>query len=151
MQTMRRKYKPQGLKRKPRNESELCIEGGIFINSKRVTQFTRYTVKIMNHNLCVLQQYIKIFELLKLYTSIPYSYFLKFTFVYIRSHTDLKTNTPRNILSICLIFFFDNMFIEFVGLIFQQITSIKMCTSCALRLVDFFLYFCEVKFIQNFV
>ena len=45
-------------------------------------------------------------------------------------------------------FLFDNIFLVFIGKVFQQIIGIPIGTNCALLLADIFLYSYEVEFIQ---
>ena len=46
-------------------------------------------------------------------------------------------------------FLIDNIFVEFVGRIFQQTIGIPMGTNCAPLLADLFLHSYEVDFIQG--
>ena len=46
-------------------------------------------------------------------------------------------------------FVIDNIFVIFGGRVFQQTVGISMCTNCALRLADLFLYLYETDFIQG--
>ena len=46
-------------------------------------------------------------------------------------------------------FLFDNIFVVFVGKVFQQIIGIPMGTNCAPLLADIFLYSYEAEFIQS--
>jgi hypothetical protein len=48
-------------------------------------------------------------------------------------------------------FLIDNIFVEYAGLIFQQIIDIPMGTDCAPLLADFFLYSNEAGFIKTFI
>ena len=46
-------------------------------------------------------------------------------------------------------FLIDNVFVVFVGKVFQQIFGIPMETNCAPLLADIFLYSYEAEFIQS--
>ena len=46
-------------------------------------------------------------------------------------------------------FLIDNIFVEFGGIIFQQIIGIPMGTNCAPLLADLFLYSYESEFVQQ--
>ena len=48
-------------------------------------------------------------------------------------------------------FLIDNIFVEFGGRLFHQMTGISMGTNCALLLADRFLYSYENKFLDNMI
>ena len=48
-------------------------------------------------------------------------------------------------------FLFDNIFVSFGGILFQQVVGIPMGTNCAPLLGDLFLYSYELEFLQKLV
>ena len=71
------------------------------------------------------------------------------TAYFAKEHTDAKhIYTEEDIISM-LNFLIDNIFVEFGGIIFQQIIGIPMGTNCAPLLADLFLYSYESDFIKE--
>ena len=71
------------------------------------------------------------------------------TAYFVKEHTDAKhIYTEEDIISM-LNFLIDNIFVEFGGIIFQQIIGIPMGTNCAPLLADLFLYSYEAEFIKE--
>ena len=68
---------------------------------------------------------------------------------FVNDDTEAKHKyTEEDIISM-LNFLIDNIFVEFGGIIFQQIIGIPMGTNCAPLLADLFLYSYEADFIQQ--
>ena len=66
---------------------------------------------------------------------------------FVREHSDSKIKyTEENIIRM-LEFLVDNIFVVFVGKVFQQLFGVPMGTNCALLLADIFRY--EAEFIQS--
>ena len=70
---------------------------------------------------------------------------------FVKEHSDSKNKFSEadvvNMLE-CLI---DNIYVEFGGLVFQQVVGIPMRTNCAPLLADLFLYSYEADFIQGLI
>ena len=60
----------------------------------------------------------------------------------------MKTNIPRDITKM-LDFLIDNIFVQFVGRVFQQTIDISMGTNCARFLADLFLQALQADFLQE--
>ena len=71
------------------------------------------------------------------------------TAYFVKEHTDAKNIYTEDDIISMLNFLIDNIFVEFGGIIFQQIIGIPMGTNCAPLLADLFLYSYESEFIQQ--
>ena len=66
-----------------------------------------------------------------------------------KEHSDSKHKYSEDDINKMLEFLVDNIFVVFVGKVFQQIVGIPMGTNCAPLLADIFLYSYEAEFIQT--
>ena len=66
-----------------------------------------------------------------------------------REHSDSKSKYTQDDIIRILEFLVDNIFMVFVGKVFQQIIGIPMGTKCAPLLADIFLYSYEAEFMQS--
>ena len=68
---------------------------------------------------------------------------------FVREHSDSKSKYTEEDIIRMLEFLVDNIFVVFVGKVFQQIIGIPMGTNCAPLLADIFLYSYEARFTQS--
>ena len=68
---------------------------------------------------------------------------------FVKKHSDSKHKYSEDDIIKMLEFLVDNIFVVFVGKVFQQIVSIPLGTNCAPLLADIFLYSYETEFIQS--
>ena len=68
---------------------------------------------------------------------------------FVKEHSDSKNKYTEEDIIKMLEFLVDNIFVVFVGKVFQQIIGIPMGTNCAPLLADIFLYPYEAEFIQS--
>ena len=68
---------------------------------------------------------------------------------FVKEHSDSKNKYSEDDIIKILEFLEDNIFVVFVGKVFQQIVGIPMGTNCAPLLADIFLYSYEAEFIQS--
>ena len=68
---------------------------------------------------------------------------------FVKEHSDSKHKYSEDDIIKMLEFLVDNIFVVFVGKVFQQIVGIPMGTNCAPLLADIFLYSYEAEFIQS--
>jgi len=71
------------------------------------------------------------------------------TAYFVNDDTDVKQKYTEDDIISMLNFLIDNIFVEFGGIVFQQIIGIPMGTNCAPLLADLFLYSYEAEFIQQ--
>ena len=69
---------------------------------------------------------------------------------FVKEHSDSKNKFSEADVNM-LEFLIDNIYVEFGGLVFQQVVGIPMGTNCALLLADLFLYSYEADFIQGLI
>ena len=68
-----------------------------------------------------------------------------------KEHSDSKHKYSEDDVIKMLEFLVDNIFVVFVGKVFQQTVGIPMGTNCAPLLANIFLYLYEAEFIQSFI
>ena len=68
---------------------------------------------------------------------------------FVKAHSNSKKKYPEDDIIKMLEFLVDNLFLVFVGKLFQQIAGIPIGTNYAPFLVVLFLYSCEAEFIQS--
>ena len=68
---------------------------------------------------------------------------------HVREHTDSTNKYTEDDIIQKLNFLIDNIFVVFVGRVFQQTIGIPMGTNCAPLLADLFLYSYEAEFVQR--
>ena len=68
---------------------------------------------------------------------------------FVKEHSDSKHKYSEDDIIKMLEFLVDNIFVVFVGKVFQQIVGIPMGTNCAPLLADIFLYSYEAEFIKS--
>jgi hypothetical protein len=69
--------------------------------------------------------------------------------IFLKTTLILPKSLLKLIISKCLSFFIDNVFVMFVGHVFQQTVEIFMGTNCGPLLADLFHYSYEADFIQG--
>ena len=72
------------------------------------------------------------------------------TAYFVKEQTDAKNIYTEDDIISMLNFLTDNIFVQFGGIIFQQIIGIPMGTNCTPLLADLFLYSYKAEFIQQF-
>jgi len=70
-------------------------------------------------------------------------------FYFVKSHSKFNNKYKQDEIIQMLDFLIDNMFVLFVGRVFQQTIGIPMDTNCAPLLTDLFLHAHEADFLQG--
>jgi hypothetical protein len=70
---------------------------------------------------------------------------------FVQKHSNATQKYTEDDIVNMINFLIDNIYVEFGGLIFQQVVGIPMGTNCAPLLADLFLYSYEADFIQSLI
>ena len=70
---------------------------------------------------------------------------------FVQNHSEAKNKYTEDDVVRMLEFLIDNIYVEYGGLVFQQVIGIPMGTNCAPLLADLFLYSYEAEFIQTLI